>query len=62
VRQDLNCRTAWLDGTRDSSVIYTGYAFNLLKRKGIWKEYMEEGRRRKEAKPAVIFFKRKTIY
>jgi ribosome modulation factor len=34
VHQDLNRRTAWLDGTRDSHVIYTGYAFNLIKKEG----------------------------
>jgi hypothetical protein len=34
VHQDLNCRTAWLNGTRDGCVIYDGYAFNVIKKEG----------------------------
>jgi hypothetical protein len=41
---NLKSRTARLDDTRDSRVIYTGYAFNATKKKGIWKGYMEEER------------------
>jgi hypothetical protein len=43
-RPNLKSRTARLDDTRDSRVIYTGYAFNATKKKGIWKGYMEEKR------------------